>query len=188
MEAERTAWFAGNDDVYPYAEQVGRWFGTELGAADELRRHATDLVFAGDDKSLPEAESGIKEASKRYEGIRGDAATLGAAYRLRDQIFCRLPYYARWAAGRRIRANDANPTLELIEQTAAKTHELAEVLENPDPAQLARVKQLVQDLVGTRDPDRPRLFRELELEFQNHLATLKNQAVWSNWHAIDSTS
>ena len=184
VEAERTAWFAGSGDAYPYAEQVGRWFSKDLFAADDLRRKSTDFAFAGDAKSAAAARVGLEDAQKRYAEIGQKATAPGAAYRLRDRVQTKLPYYARWAAGRRIAAATAQPTLDAVERTAVATHDLADSLENPDPAQLARIAELVQQIDGT--PERPGLFRKLETEFSTFLGTLGSEALPSNWHAIDN--
>ena len=184
VDAERTAWFVGSTDAYPYAEQVGRWFAKDLFAADDLRRKSTDFAFAGDAKSADAARTGLEDSRKRYKEIADNATTLGKAYRLRDQILSRLPYYARWAACRRIPAATAQPTLDLVERTALVTHDLVETLENPDPAQFVRVTEMVQQLDGIAE--RPGLFRKLETEFSTFLGTLGSEALPSNWHAIDN--
>ena len=163
---------------------MGRWFSKDLFAADDLRRKSTDFAFAGDAKSAAAARVGLEDAQKRYAEIGQKATALGAAYRLRDRVQTKLPYYARWAAGRRIPAATAQPTLDAVERTAVATHDLADSLENPDPAQLARIAELVQQIDGT--PERPGLFRKLETEFSTFLGTLGSEALPSNWHAIDN--
>jgi hypothetical protein len=185
VEAERTAWFVGSDNAYPYAEQVSRWFGKRLEALDKQRRDSTDLVFAGEAKSGTEARAGLEQVRKSYGDLGRDAAALGTAFRLRDRVLARLPYYARWAAGRRVSADEAGPTLGRVKLTAEKVHELVHALETPESAGLARIQNLVQDLDGT--DDRPGQFRALETEFKIHLTTLRGgEAVPSNWHAIDN--
>src|SRR5262249_24428385 len=184
VEAERTAWFVGTDKAHPYAEQVSRWFGKRLEALDKQRRDATDLVFAGEAKSGADARAGLEGVRKLYADLGRDAAALGAAFRLRDRVLARLPYYARWAAGRRVSADEAAPNLNRVRLTADKAQELVHALETPDQAGLAHIHNLTQDLDGT--DDRPGQFPALETEFKTHLTTLRGEAVPSNWHAIDN--
>ncbi|HJZ89865.1 MAG TPA: VWA domain-containing protein, partial [Gemmataceae bacterium] len=182
VEAERAAWYAGPGTDYPYAEQVALWFRQDLEVADKHRRDGTDLVFAGDAKSAAAAAKDLDAAQELYRALAEKAAALGAAYRLRDRALTRLPYYARWAAGRRVRTDEAQPELDRITQIAEKAHALADLLTAPDPGQLREVGRLVAELNG---PDG--LFRKLETDFQTSLARLSDQALPANWYALDNT-
>lgn len=181
VEAERAAWFSGVGSDYPYAEQVAAWFRQDLQEADKLRRDGTDLVFAGDVKSAAKARDDLEAAQKKYADLSSKSADLGLAYRVRDRILTRLPYYARWVAGRRMRTEEAKPELERIKDVAARAHQLAALLETPDPSRLDAIRRLVKDLDGPEG-----LFGKFELDFSTALPRLSDRGVPDNWHALDS--
>jgi hypothetical protein len=190
VAAERAAWFTGPESQYPYAEQVALWFGKDLAEADKNRRDGTDLVFAGDPQSGATATGLLSTAGNQYKALAEKAAALGAAYRTRDLVLTRLPYYARWAAGLRVKDQATDRLLEQVEQTADKAHALADLLEKRDPQRLGVVNGLVKDLVvvkdlvGTEKPVEPIL--QLESDFLASLPKLSDRALPANWHALDS--
>ncbi|HVK13718.1 MAG TPA: hypothetical protein VM597_33550, partial [Gemmataceae bacterium] len=193
IEAEKAAWFSG-DAKYPHAEQVARWFGDALSRADERRRELTDLVFAGSTDAVP--ATGLSENQpvallaaleanrKEYEDLGTQAAALAGAYRLRDTVLSRLPYYARWAAARRIPKEAAEPVLKQIEDLADKAHNLADVLEKPTPGETEAVLALAGRL-RTGDSNQPG-FERLEADFKGICEALSEKAAPGNWHALDA--
>ncbi len=184
VEAELTAWYSQAGEQYPYAEQVFPWFGTQMQAADKRRRDGTDLAFAGTPESAGPARKELEAARKAYDDLRKDAAELGAAYRLRDEIESRLPYYARWAAARRLKTAEAAPALERIERIGESIHKLAWILENPKADNLVEVRRLVLALAGTES--QPGEYAQLVNEFKVLVAALPGDQVPSNWHALDA--
>jgi hypothetical protein len=184
VAAERAAWFTGPGGQYPYAEQVALWFGKDLAEADKNRRDGTDLAFAADAQSAATARGLLETARDQYETLAGKAASLGNAYRVRDRVLTRLPYYARWAAGLRVKDESTDQLFDLIEKIADKTHALSGLLETPDPRQLGVVNGLVKDLVATEKPGG--LFQQLESDFLAALPKLSDRALPANWHALDS--
>ena len=194
IAAEQAAWFGGDPKLYPHAEQVARWFGPALLKADERRRELTDLVFAGTTDDVPGTGTpevpkltladALDANRKEYEALAAQANALGNAYRLRDKVLSRLPYYARWAAARRLPAGAAEPVLKQIEDLADMAHKLTDLLEAPTPGDTDAVLKLA-DTLQTGDATRPG-FDRLAADFKAHCAALSEKAVPSNWHAIDA--
>jgi hypothetical protein len=183
-EGEQSAWFAVSGEAYPYAEQVSRWFDEPLRAADEQRRQGLDLLFSSESKDWAKSQEALTNARTLYGKLNEQAQVIGTALRLRDRLFSRLPFYAHWAAGRRVDTQSAKPMLDLVEETALKAHYLSDLLQQPSPSKVAAVQEVVRDLEGT--PEQPGLFRKLESTFEQSLTTLGKTAVPSNWHEIDN--
>lgn len=195
ITAEEAAWFGGPTKAYPHAEQVVRWFGERLEELDVRRRELTDLVFAGAVETVPGTGTpevpaktladALEDNRKEYAKLSDEAAKLGAAYRLRDRVLSRLPYYARSVAARLVKPGAPDPVLPRVEALAGLAHALADKLEAPTTGDTADVLALADDLRGT--PAKPGFDRFVD-EFDAHCAGLAADAslVPSNWHAIDA--
>ncbi len=184
QKAEQVALLCGAEgNNYPYADQVHRWIQPAIRGADEDRRHAEDLLFLADEPSRTLAKQKLDRAITAYRTCEDDARAISATLRLRDRVFARLPYYARWLAA--YRGGIAPETIEQhllveVERIAAGVHELTELLEvvpeQPGPP-IVEIKKKSDALRKS--------FEGLETAFVKDAESLSATVLPANWHAID---
>lgn len=176
--AEQVAWGGGAG----HAEQVARWTGPLVDAADADRQKGEDLLFDVQAKSWDRAGELFKTANGKYADAAKRAADVAGLLALRDRTFARLPYYARWLAGYRgTQLTDVKLTALLQDATAAAAfaHKADALLRAPPKSDDmdARLREL------TKSPDRDALKR-IEEAFQVAVTEALKQsasAVVSNW-------
>ena len=182
-EAERVALLGGAEgDNYPYADQVNRWLLPSLRIADEQRRHAEDLLFVADESSQSLCKQRMNDAEVRYRACVDDARAIAGSLRLRDRVFSRLPYYARWLASYRggMAADKIDDLIAAVETTASGAHELTEMLESVPDSPVARIVELTAKAEKLR-----KAFDGLQSAFVAEVESLSGTVLPANWHAID---
>lgn len=119
---------------HPYSEKVGMWIRDTIAAADRCRRAGEDRLF-GEEAEWPAARRDFELAKACYLQAQQTAATLAAAWDLRDRLAASLPYYSRWLARRTSRdavGRDRNEALfEQIEKLWSAAHGLTILLNRP---------------------------------------------------------
>ena len=101
-EAEEAAWvFMAEAKEYPYSEVACPWARARIESGDRNRQLGQDLLFGTDPKMWATAAERFDAARKDYAAARAEGSKVAAALAVRDRVFARLPYYARWLAAYR---------------------------------------------------------------------------------------
>ncbi len=146
MAGERAAWFVTPGAEYTYPEQVARWLAEPLAAADHLRRTGIDMLFSSAEADWKNGRDRLTAAATQYDELQTATAKLATAYRVRDELQTRLPYYAFWAANQRTPAANTDAVLTSAEDIAKQFHDLARALVEPTPARLPDIHRLTAQL------------------------------------------
>jgi hypothetical protein len=180
-EAEEAAWvFMTQPTEYAYAEYVFPWVRNHIEKADRERELGQDLLFDGDSKSWQDAAGYFERAHSGYALARTDGRKVAAALAVRDKIFARLPYYARWLASYRGSRPQVqiDQLLDQAENAARKAHQIAELMaKEPSADQLEKLDALRAEVDGH--------FKALTDAFDADIAAFTNTTLPSNWHALD---
>jgi hypothetical protein len=187
--AEEVAWVGGaKPGDHPYSEQVFRWTRERVEAGDDARGRGQDLLFDSDPKakSWDDARSFFAIARGHYDAARDDARTVAAALAVRDRVFARLPYYARWAAGShgKLTPADVEALLARVEVAAKEAHAIAGVTRDVPPAGDERAARLKTLAGHTRTATEA--FDSLVKAFEAAAAGLTNEPHPSNWRALNN--
>jgi hypothetical protein len=182
-EAEEAAWvFAAQAKEYPYAEEVYAWVSGHIEAGDRSRQRGQDLLFGIDQKMYDQAGEHFKTARAAYAKAHADGRKVAAALAVRDKVFARLPYYARWLAAYRGSRPPVqiDELLDRAEKAANRAHDIAEMTtRDPLPVdQLDKLDALRSEADGH--------FKAIADAFDADVAGLGNTEQPSNWHALDS--
>jgi hypothetical protein len=114
--------------VYP-------WIREHIEKADQLRRHAEDLLFDAHEESWDQAKKDIKAANQLYEQAQAQAQVIQDELHLRDQAFSHLPHLSRWVASARDNPL-TNPSVleltDLLEKSYSQAHELSAHLQQAE--------------------------------------------------------
>lgn len=184
VEAERVALLSGAPGTgYAYAEQVHRWIRTQVREADRERQRGEDMLFAEEAESWKRGDAHFAAAETLYKAAAANGRIVAEALRLRDRVFARLPYYARWMAGYRgdLPAGEIERLMVLIEKIADDAHQLSQLLEEvPDDAakRLAEIKNRTGGMAAN--------VKELEGVYDADARKLTGNVLPSNWHALDN--
>jgi Caspase domain len=186
VDAERVALLAGAPGSgYAYAEQVHRWIRGPIREADRERQRGEDLLFAGagDTDSSNRSADHFSKAETLYKDAAANGRIAAQALRLRDRVFSRLPYYARWMAGYRgsLPPGEIERMLRLIEKIADDSHQLSQFLEEV-PEQPAKKLGEINGLAKRIDAG----VKELDTTYEAEWRKTTSNALPSNWHALDS--
>ena len=190
--AEQAAVGHHDGEVYA-AEQVLPWITHEISAGDAQRRLGEDLLFAGPD-SLHDADGHFELATQHYEQAVQNAQRVEEALQTRDRVLAELPYYSQWLADAALDPYVANSRHEDALSDAEKlwqlTHELVEMLQNPDerwiasapPATTERPQPL--SLVDTSDLVAGK-FQELVNGYQRIVVSIAHGETAAHWHTAE---
>jgi hypothetical protein len=176
-KAEHAAWAEG----LAYPEQAVRWTAAQVKKADEDRQAGEDLLFDVDPKSRTEAAALFEKAKGGYAEARRRAEAVADALALRDKVFARLPYYARWAAAAREGPANAAEVVALLERAGRGAHKvderIAKVSNAPTEDDVKLLKQAA---------DEARAIEAVAKAYDEFAAALGTQAQASNWHALQA--
>jgi serine/threonine protein kinase len=114
--------------VYP-------WIRERIEKADQLRRHAEDLLFDAHEESWDQGKKDIKEANQLYDQAQDQARVIQDELRLRNQAFEQLRYFSRWAASCRDNPStrlSAQVLTDLVEVSWTQAHELSAHLQQAE--------------------------------------------------------
>lgn len=151
LQAERAALglpgYKGALKGHAYSELLLPWLKAPFEKADEQRRYGQDLLFASDLNLLQDARKNHNLARKGYEDLlaaKGDGksiALLQNALALRDQVVPKLPYLAKWVAGRPPagleKEQEYQALLSKTRELCTSAHELIKLIE-AEPVTVAK--------------------------------------------------
>ena len=189
--AERAAWFGDASRTpslepasYPYAEQVYAWTRPTVEAADRERSLGQDQLFHTSPDAWQEATGHFDAARKLYEQAAHDAKSIASALRIRDRVFARLPYYARWLAGYRGKRStaDIEQLLVMAEQAARAAHDIDRSTREVPAKELLTQRLRDLTLLTSQADDK---LASIVRAFDDDVATLSNTTHPSNWQALD---
>ncbi len=175
--AEETAWADG----LAYPEQAFRWSFPLVEAADKQRQTGEDLLFDTDPKTRAEATEAFDQAGKGYSTAKARAKAVADALALRDKVFARLPYYARWVASPRGGPKNAEELIGKLERAAAAAHQIDKLVRdvpaNPTDGDVNNLSKAATDAA---------LLNDVAVDYDTAAKGIGDSVQESNWHALDA--
>ncbi len=175
--AEEAAWADG----LAYPEQAFRWSFPLVEAADANRQLGEDLLFDTDPKTRQEANHLFLKAELDYVAAKKRAKTVADALALRDKVFARLPYYARWVAAPRGGPTNAEELLGKLELAAAAAHQIDKLVREVSATPTdGDVNTLIAESKRAAELD------DVAAAYDTAAKQLTDQKQESNWRALDA--